>query len=1045
MIFFSIKPSFASKVSPIHHGCRTVLLLFFATATLTAFAQRPIHGKVRSEDGSIVPGASVQIKGAATATQADKTGQFALNATSNAILVVSAEGFETREIIIGKANNINITLSSIAAQWQQVGYGTQRKALFAGSAASVTGAAVMRSPTINVSNSLAGRLPGVFAVSPSGEPGYDGSVLYVRGVNTLGGNNNPLIVVDGVPGRSLERIDPNAVESITVLKDASAAIYGAQAANGVILVTTRKGKAGKLAVTASFDHGYGQPTRTPKMADAATYATMLNEIAEYAGNTPKYSEEEIQKFKSGADPWRYPNTDWFKEVLRPWSAQNAGNVSLNGGSETMRYFVLLTGRTQEGFYRSSGTRYSQYDFRTNLDGNAGKNITLGLDLAGRLEDRNLSSRSAASIFRMVMRGRPTDIARWPNGLPGPGMGYGDNPVVTSTNATGYDKDKQYVFNSNARLTVNIPQVPGLSVSGNAAIDLGFQLRKLWQTPWAVYVWDGIALDPGGTPVLQAAQRGYNTPTLAENTDNRQRILLNGMLNYEHRFAAAHNATFMAGAERITEKGDYFAAGRSNFTTAILDQLNFGGQDQFLTNSGAAYRLARLNYFGRATYDYNEKYLLSLVWRYQNSSRFDPRTGKGWGLFPGVSVGYKISNEGFFRKNIPAVDDLKLRASWGKTGLDDAVQWNYLTTYAFGGTPAQSYNPPLPFVTNGTVENPALYELRAANASATWETATQADIGFDVALLHNRLLVTADYFFYKRSGILVQRNASVPASSGFVPPAENIGKASNRGFDFAINFRGSGTVSYAIGLNGGYSKNRIDFMDEAESVPAQQKATGHPINSALYFKAVGIFRDQDEVDSRPHWAGARPGDVIFEDVSGPGGKPDGQVDAWDQVRIDKSAVPRFSGGITGNLRYRDFDLSILLQGASGAVRYTPTESGEAGNFLESFAKNRWTGANPSASGPRTFNGSDNEYWVAQANTFWLLKTDYVRLKNIELGYNFSSSLIRKTKLQSLRIHINAYNLFTYSPGMTDFDPELGNGNGQTYPVPKIVNIGALVSF
>lgn len=1043
--FHTKQNQFSLGTLPPQSYLRMIFLLFFTASAVVVFAQQSIRGKITGEGGTAIPGATVQVKGTATATQTDAGGQFTITAPANATLVVSSVGFEPQEIKVGNRTSLNVELRSASGELQQVvvvGYGTQRKATLTGSVTSVKGTDITKSPTMNVSNSLAGRLPGLVTVTPSGEPGYDGTVLRIRGINTLG-NNDPLVVVDGVPGRSLERLDPNTIESVTILKDASAAIYGAQAANGVILVTTKRGKVGKPTITATFNQGYGRPTRLPKMADAATYATMLNEINEYAGRAPKFSTEEIQKYQSGADLWRYPNTDWFKEVLRPWSGQNQGNVSINGGSESMRYFVSLTGRTQEGFYYNSGTKYNQYDLRTNLDGNINKNISVSVDVSGRMEDRNFPTRSAGSIFRMVMRGKPNEIAYWPNGLPGPDIEYGDNPVVVSTKATGYDRDKRYVVNTNGRINFKIPQVPGLSLTGNAAIDKSFQFRKLWQTPWTLYSWDGTTVDQSGTPVVKPASKGFSSPALTEEMNDRQNILLNGLVNYEHRFGNVHNTKFLVGAERITGNGDYFRAYRRNYITALIDQLNFGAQDQFLTNSGTAYHQARLNYFGRVNYDFREKILAEFVWRYQASYIFAPE--HRWGFFPGVSLGYKISNEDFFRNNVGFINDLKLRASWGRTGNDQISEWNYLSTYAVGGIRAQSWNPPLPFITNGNVENPALYEVQVPNPLATWESADQSNVGFDAQLLKGRLSITADYFVYKRSDILIKRNASVPGTVGFEPPAENIGKTSNRGFDFSINYNNrAGQLTYSVGLNGGYQKNRIDFWDEPAGGPSYQRTTGYPINSALYYKAIGIFHDQAEIEKYPHWSNARPGDVIFEDLAGPDGKPDGKIDGWDRIRIYRSDIPRFTGGITGNLQYRGFDLSLLIQGAAGAVRYISTESGEIGNFLQSFAEDRWTTTNPSASGPRTFNRG-NEYWVGQGNTFWLHKTDYIRLKNIELGYNLPASLISKASLQNFRVYINAYNFLTYSPDMKDFDPELGTGSGQGYPLQKVINFGASLTF
>ncbi|GAC1420445.1 MAG: TonB-dependent receptor [Flavisolibacter sp.] len=988
---------------------------------------------------SALAGVTVHVKGSPLSTQTDETGQFNILATPSSVLVFTSVGYGAVEEKVNNRTVINVDLKNINQQLSDVvvvGYGTQRKATLTGSVSSVRGAEIVKSPAINVSNSLGGRLPGLVTVTPSGEPGADGSTLRIRGVNTLG-QNNPLIVVDGIPGRSLERIDPSTIESISVLKDASAAIYGAQAANGVILVTTKRGRIGKPTITASFNQGYGKPTVIPKMADAATYATMINEINQYAGRAPKYTTDDITKFQNGSDPWLHPNTNWFKEVLKPWSGLNYTNVSLNGGSDNVRYFVSLSSKSQEGFYYNSGTKYNQYDFRTNLDAKVNKNISLAFDIAGRTEDRNYPSRSAGSIFRMVMRGKPNETAYWPNGTPGPDIEYGDNPVVVSTKATGYDHNKLYVLNTNGRININIPWVPGLSFTGNASIDKNFSLRKIWQTPWYLYSFGGFD-SMTKQPILNKSKKGFNSPALSESSLDNLNILLNGLVNYERKILNDHFIKVLVGAEKITGQGDNFSAYRKNFISPILDQMFAGAQDQYLTNGGSGYSQARLNYFGRVNYNYKEKYLAEFVWRYQGSYIF-PEAHR-FGFFPGISVGYKISEEDFFRQNVPSINSLKLRASWGRTGNDQIPEWQYLSTYAFGGIRAQAWNPPLPFITNGNVENQALYETVVPNPNATWETANMANIGFDAQLLHNRLSITADVFQYKRTGILIARNASIPTTAGFIPPRENIGKVSNRGFDFGISYNNrSGKVTYQIGLNGGYAKNRIDFWDEPAGQVDYQKSTGYPIGSTLYYKAIGIFRDTASIGKTPHLGGARPGDVIFADING-----DGKIDANDRIRIKKSDIPTFTGGISLDVQYKGFEISALIQGAAGAVRYISTESGEIGNFLQSFAANRWTDQNPEASGPRTFNRG-NEYWVGNQNTYWLRNTDYIRLKNLEIAYNIPASILRRASIQNLRIYVNSFNLFTYSPGFKDFDPELGTGSGQGYPLQKLVNLGISVTF
>ncbi len=351
------------------------------------------------------------------------------------------------------------------------------------------------------------------------------------------------------------------------------------------------------------------------------------------------------------------------------------------------------------------------------------------------------------------------------------------------------------------------------------------------------------------------------------------------------------------------------------------------------------------------------------------------------------------------------------------------------------------SPFLPYVTNGSVENQTLYETRIPNPNVTWEVANQADIGFEASMLNDKLFIEADYFDYRRSDILWARNASVPQSTGLALPPENIGKVKNRGFDFQVTYRGnfSTDFSYTVGVNGGYAKNEIEFWDEAPGAPEYQQSTGHPMNTGLYYTAIGVFKDAAAVEAYPHWSGARPGDIIFKDEN-----EDGVIDANDRTRIDKSNLPTFTGGFNFSLRFKGFDLTTLFQGATGAVNYISTESGEIGNYLQSFADGRWTPDNPSDSKPRTFNRG-NEYWASNGNTYFLRKTDCVRLKNLQFGYSLPNTLVRKFGVELLRFNVSGYNLLTYSPDYKDFDPEAAAGNGQSYPLQRVVTGGITLTF
>lgn len=987
-----------------------------------------VSGKILDAEGNPLPGVSVRVKGTNNGTFTNSEGVFSLeNVDDNATLEISSVGFSSQSIPVSKRKLINVSLTPDIKEEETVviSYGTQKKATLTGSMVSVKGEDIRRSPVTNISNNLVGRLPGLSVVTPSGEPGSTNATIRIRGSNTLG-NNSPLVVVDGIANRPLERINPADIESITILKDAMAAIYGAQAANGVILVTTKRGKTGKPRVTIDFNHGYNQPTKIPKMADAAQYATMLNEISYYAnpsaGRNQRYTEEDIRMFADGSDPWGHPNTDWFGEVFKRWSPQTYGNVTLSGGSENFRYMLSVGARTEDGFYKNSATKYNQYNFRSNIDGRISKSLSVSFDISGRQEVSNFPTVSSGGIFRALMRGKPNRPAYWPDGSPGPELEFGDQPAVTSTNATGYNKDKWYRLESRVNVTFNVPWVKGLMLQGNASIDKAIESQKIFVTPWYLYTWDG-----NPDHILSRGKKGVDAPQLTQTSNDGQNITLNAYATYERTFNTDHHLKIMAGTESQQGNNSYFTAFRRNYLSTAIDQLFAGASDRFMSNNGLASQSARLNYFGRVNYDFNQKYLFEYVWRYDGSYIF-PKD-KRFGFFQGFSGGWRISEEAFWKNNISFIDGFKLRASWGQTGNDRIDEFQYLSSYGFQSQP---------YILGTNIDNKRLTELRIPNPNVTWEVAEQTNIGFEAQLLNRKLTVEADYFINKRSNILYFRNASVPGSTGLTLPRENIGKVSNKGFELTIGYGDqSGEFRYNFSVNGSYSKNKIVFWDETPGVPEYQQSTGRPMGSNLYYNAIGIFQDEASLDKYPHWAGARPGDVIFEDVN-----KDNKIDGLDLVRNERNSLPRFTGGFTLSLQYKNFELNALVQGAAGAQQYVRPESGDDGNYYKDFADNRWTPENPSSTYPRTFNGS-NEYWRNQLNTYWLQSTDYIRLKNFEIAYNVP--LKNSKSVQALRIYLNGLNLLTIDKG-TLIDPESqADQLGIPYPPQRIVNAGLSITF
>jgi TonB-linked SusC/RagA family outer membrane protein len=1035
-------------------------------------ADKEIKGQITDDKGASLAGVSIVVKGTGKGVNTDLNGAFTISVPEDkSVLVITYIGYQQQEVDITGKTSVSIAMVAVAGQLSDVvvvGYGTQKKITVTGSVATVKGAELEKSPSVNLSNSLAGRMPGVIAVQASGEPGYDGSAIHIRGSNTLG-NNNALIVIDGIPERTggLDRLNPADIENMSILKDASAAIYGSRAANGVILITTKRGKSGQPKLSYDFNQGWAQATRIPKMSDAPQYAEMNNELvlfnkiptnqwaAAWAAfkNTGTYTRTDnnevvnapyqpaaIEQYRDGSDIWAYPNTDWFGTALKEWSPQVRHNLQLSGGSENIKFLASLGYNNQDAYYKNSATGYKQYDIRINLDARINKYVNTSLGIIGREEYRFYPTQSAGAIFRMLMRGKPTEHEVWPNGLPGPDIENGQNPIVITTNQTGYDRDKRDFIQTNGRVEITNPWISGLKLTLSGSVDKYIYRGKRWETPWYLYFWDRVSYEPDGvTPVLTKNVRStFTDPRLTQRDESQLNINLTGLLNYD-RIVGDHTFNLLAGITRETVSSDNFNAFRRYFISPAVDQLSAGSSAEQNTG-GSAYERARLSYFGRVAYNYQEKYLAEFVWRYDGSYIFPKE--KRFGFFPGVLMGWNISNENFL-KNSNTISFLKLRASYGQMGNDQVFyngllqEYAYLSTYSFGT-----------YIINDQVQK-TLYEPRVANPDFTWEVANNADIGLEGSLLNSRLSFEFDYFYNKRTKILIQKQGSTPASSGIsdlLPPV-NLGRVDNKGWEFKVGYSDRlGDLKYSVSVNGGYAKNKVVFFDEASGAPAYQLRTGKPIGTYLAYEYDGVFMDQKDIDANQLDYTAltgtlKPGDMKFRDVNG-----DKKINGDDQVRLDKSRDPMFSGGISLSLQYKDFDFSALFQGATGGLLFIGTESGDIGNYLEYSYNNRWTVEKPSSVDPRLANRGDTYYTGggAGSNTYWLRNSDYLRLKNIELAYNLPGEIGKKAGISSLRIYVNALNLVTWDK-MKIWDPESTSGNGQYYPQSRIINTGVRVTF
>lgn len=1046
-----------------------------------------ISGQVTDESDAPIPGVNVLVKGTTRGTTTDVNGRYTLEVQElNAVLVFSFIGYITQEVEIGSKSTIDVKLILDIQSLEEVvvvGYGEQKKVTVTGAVVAVDGKELQKSPAVDLSNSFAGRLAGVVAVQTSGEPGYDGSTIQIRGVNTIG-NSQPLVVIDGIPDRDggLGRLSPQDIESISVLKDASSAIYGSRAANGVILITTRRGKAGRPVVTYDFNQGWAQPTRIPGMSNAVEYANIMNEIPLYksipsnewsqawqstqqngtytstTGTTinANYSPSAVQKYADHSDPWGYPDTDWFDDALKTWSPQSRHNLQITGGSENIKYMASLGYIYQDAVYRNSATYYKQYNFRVNMDIKINKYVDANIGIMAREEDRNFPTQSAGSIFRMLMRGRPTEPEVWPNGLPGPDIENGQNPYVITTNATGYEKNPKDYIQTNGSLIITNPWIAGLKLTLMGSIDKTINKTKKWETPWYLYTWDRVSYESDGvTPALTKALRStFTDPRLTQSNGNVLNTNLTMLLNYDKSFGD-HNFGFLAGLTKEEFKADYISSYRREYISTAIDQPFFGGPTQLISGGNDnrnTYNRARLGYYGRVNYNYKEKYLAEFLWRYDGSSFF-PKEDR-FGFFPGFLAGWNISNEPFF-SNVGFFNFLKLRASYGQMGNDQILDPNYpfyplsesrLVEYAY-----LSLYDPGSYPINGQVAT-TLIEGKVANPNYTWEVANNANIGLEGTIWDNKIDFTLEYFFNRREQMLIF-SGSVPYSSGIADrlPPVNAGIMENKGYEFTVGYNGEiSGLTFRLGVNAGYNKNEIIYKDEPPGRPDYQRETGYPLNAYLAYKSDGAFLNEEEIASETLDYSAVTNNLIPGDMKYVDYNKDGVINADDMVRLDKSNIPNFNYGITMNFQYKNFDLSILFQGASGALLRFGTESGDIGNYLKYSHDHRWSIDNPSSTHPRLairndtyYTNTSNQYSFGN-NTYYLLNKNYLRLKNVELGYNFPIGTISKIWLSNLRLYANGLNLITWD-NYKIFDPESDSGSLQYYPQSRVVTVGVRLTF
>jgi len=981
-----------------------------------------VKGVVIDGGGQPLPGATIKVKGTKKATVAKQDGNFTISAEPQNILVFSFSGFITKEITLTTQTTLRIQLQEDKNDLNEVvvvAFGQQKKPTVTGAISTVSGKDLRQSPVANLTNALAGRLSGLFAQQNSGQPGKDQANIQIRGISTYRSGTSPLFIVDGIQQDDIGQIDMNEVENISILKDASAtAVYGVRGANGVIIVTTRRGKTGEAKVSVSSQTGVNVTHRLPKFLDAYNSLLLLKESYVNDGQAASfpYSDAEMEHFRTGDMPSVYPNVDWSKEVMRKSSLQTQFNANVQGGTERVKYFVSAGYLNQNGIFKNfsqsetDNTYYfKRYNFRSNLDINVNKNLDLSLNLATRLENVNQPhpAESGRSVFNQLMR---VGFAPYNFPIYNPDGSFGAPKesnqhanLLAQLTLAGYDRSYKTDITSTVNATHKLDFVlKGLSAKAQMAFsNAQFSSKSLYRDGYPTYrynpVNDTYLLFNSNYPVLRPYQTSTGNLAPKSVTD------LQASLNYDNVFG--------------------------KHTISLLALYN-----QNSTKEGSNRDINYLGYVGRLTYNYNQRYMLEINSGYNGSNQFNDQNH--FGFFPAVSAGWVISEESFLKKNLSFINFMKLRGSYGMVGNDkigiDLATYAYLSTYVSTG----SYG----FGDNHTSYS-GLAEGKIGNPDLTWEKERKANIGIEADFFQSKFKVTFDYFDNQRYDIITTR-ATVGQIVGVTLPEMNIGKVRNRGYELEIAHNSKlGNVEYFLKGNISVARNKILERDEEKKKYPWLQSTGLSVGQLFGYKAIGFYNDANDLANSPKNVTLNPqvGDLKFADLNN-----DGIINDDDKGPIGYPNVPNTSLGLSGGIGYKGFDFSFLLQGAlNGSVRLSDELIYDnAANRFQETHLGRWTPETATtATYPKLHLGSANNRSVS---SFWLRSNDYLRLKNVEIGYRFTPKAIQRIGIESLRVYANGANLLTWDY-VKLIDPESPSGRGENYPQQRIFSFGLNLNF
>jgi TonB-linked SusC/RagA family outer membrane protein len=1035
-----------------------LLVLGFVFAQLlipfSTLAQKGgIHGVIVNESGTPLAGVSVTVKETKAGTTSDDDGRFTVSVNIGQTLVVSAIGYKVQELVISGAADLNIKLVATASSLNEVvvvGYGTQRKGTLTSAVSSISGAEIVTTKNENILNTLTGKVPGLRIVQNTSEPGAFNNSYDIRGMG------NPLIVIDGIPRPDIARVDPNDVESLSVLKDASAAIYGARAANGVILITTKKGKRGALELNYTGTYGMQIPTGFPKSSNAVEYMTLVNELSMHNvnGGTRVYTDAQIEEYRNGTKT----STDWQKATIRRHAAQQQHSLSAIGGNENVSYYMSLGYTTQNGILKSEDLFYKRYNLRSNISAKISRSLSFDLNLSATMERKDQPMQAAYWVFRSMWYQPPVNPVfannnpMYLNSLPNP-----LHPVAQSTSdVAGFQVFNNKWFQSSAALNYNVPFIKGLTLRGLYSFDYTLNNNKIFNKTYSTYTFNAA------TNVYAVTGTQQSPSTVRREMYEYPTTLGQFSLNYARTFLNVHHVNAVALYEQSNRKGDNFFAQRE--LAIPLEQLfagnSFNQQGSMSSNIANSFDYENAAYAGYLTYDYKAKYFAKFAFRYDGSSKF--AQANQYGFFPDYELGWRISEEKFFKnsKALSFINNIKLRGSYGKTGDDGALRYQFLTGYSFPAS-GSALGQPAGAVFDGIFIN-AVQSTGIANPKIFWYTAKTLDIGIDIDAWNGMFGFTFDYFRRDRSGLLANRLLTVPDVVGAGLPQENLNSDRNEGFDFEVRHTNKiGQVHYNIRGIFGYTRIMNRHVERARAGNSylnwlqnnQHRYTG------VYFGygSNGQFENYDAIQNSPMYVGRGTvvGDYRYLDWNG-----DGQVGVDDSHPIANTGMPLITYGFTIGGSFKSFDINLLFSGAAMVnASYTEQLGGPLwanGNALTMFL-DRWHPQDPTAD-PY----SPNTVWVpgyysytgtnAYTNTRHNLHSAaYVRLKSAELGYTLPVRLASRAGLKMVRVFATGYNVFTIT-GLKFLDPEhpsavaaVDQQFGYAYPIDKIFSFGLNVKF